>query len=312
MSPARRVAVLLALSLAPLTARAQEPPATDPAYVSNHPHFNDNGALRWSTKLADAQRAALAANRIIFVEYGRKGCVNCRQLCVDVLTNAKIRPRIQALAVGLAADCDKPESEVEKLIKDNLPGAQILPFAGFFTPELQWIAGWTGSTNADALLKVLDEVEKHALVQATPAVAKQLEALVATAQKAVDKEDWKAVLKAVRDAGRLRGRSALRTQLDGFAELAHAWGTAQLEAVVTALAAGGDAAEARKALNAIASRMGPEREADEVKVGLKAIERLVAIRGIEAGSTPDKAVGLRVKASVELKGTRWATLFQPR
>lgn len=37
-----------------------------------HPHFNDGGTLSWSTKLADAQKAAGKAGKLIFVEYGRE------------------------------------------------------------------------------------------------------------------------------------------------------------------------------------------------------------------------------------------------
>jgi hypothetical protein len=39
---------------------------------SPHPHFRDGGVISWSVKLADAQKAAKAANRLIFIEYGRE------------------------------------------------------------------------------------------------------------------------------------------------------------------------------------------------------------------------------------------------
>lgn len=39
---------------------------------SPHPHFRDGGVISWSVKLADAQKAAKAANRVIFIEYGRE------------------------------------------------------------------------------------------------------------------------------------------------------------------------------------------------------------------------------------------------
>lgn len=37
-----------------------------------HPHFNDGGTLSWSTKLAEAQKAANSGDRLIFIEYGRE------------------------------------------------------------------------------------------------------------------------------------------------------------------------------------------------------------------------------------------------
>ena len=37
-----------------------------------HPHFDDGGAIRWYTKLADAQAVAKKEDKIILIEYGRK------------------------------------------------------------------------------------------------------------------------------------------------------------------------------------------------------------------------------------------------
>jgi hypothetical protein len=39
---------------------------------ASHPHFNDGGALPWSTTLADAQKSAAKAGKLIFVEFGRE------------------------------------------------------------------------------------------------------------------------------------------------------------------------------------------------------------------------------------------------
>jgi hypothetical protein len=37
-----------------------------------HPHFDDQGTLSWSTKLSDAQAAARASGKLIFIEFGRE------------------------------------------------------------------------------------------------------------------------------------------------------------------------------------------------------------------------------------------------
>jgi len=37
-----------------------------------HPHFDDRGAVSWFTTLADALVAAKAANKKVFIEYGRE------------------------------------------------------------------------------------------------------------------------------------------------------------------------------------------------------------------------------------------------
>jgi hypothetical protein len=39
--------------------------------AQKHPHFDDGGALQWQTSLAAAKAAASAADKLIFVEYGR-------------------------------------------------------------------------------------------------------------------------------------------------------------------------------------------------------------------------------------------------
>ncbi|MHC4955565.1 MAG: hypothetical protein ACYTGZ_17070 [Planctomycetota bacterium] len=46
--------------------------AGDKAKKSSHPHFNDQGTIRWYTKLADAQAAAKKEGKLVFIEYGRK------------------------------------------------------------------------------------------------------------------------------------------------------------------------------------------------------------------------------------------------
>jgi hypothetical protein len=38
---------------------------------SSHPHFNDHGAVRWHTRLADALAEAKREGKFVFVEYGR-------------------------------------------------------------------------------------------------------------------------------------------------------------------------------------------------------------------------------------------------
>jgi hypothetical protein len=39
---------------------------------SPHPLFKDGGVLSWSTRAADAQRAARGSDRLILIEYGRE------------------------------------------------------------------------------------------------------------------------------------------------------------------------------------------------------------------------------------------------
>ena len=46
--------------------------AGDAPKPAPHPHFDDGGTLAWSTKVADAQAAAKASGKLIFIEYGRE------------------------------------------------------------------------------------------------------------------------------------------------------------------------------------------------------------------------------------------------
>ena len=65
-----RTLALAALAL-PLLAAAAYGLGGD-AKNGGHPHFNDGGALRWHTKLADAQAAAKKEGKLVFIEYGRE------------------------------------------------------------------------------------------------------------------------------------------------------------------------------------------------------------------------------------------------
>ena len=37
----------------------------------SHPHFDDRGAVQWYTRYGDALTAAKAANKLVFIEFGR-------------------------------------------------------------------------------------------------------------------------------------------------------------------------------------------------------------------------------------------------
>ena len=37
-----------------------------------HPHFDDQGVLRWETTLADSLKTAKKQNKLVLVEYGRE------------------------------------------------------------------------------------------------------------------------------------------------------------------------------------------------------------------------------------------------
>ena len=46
--------------------------STSPASAHKHPHFDDRGAHEWFTTFAEAQAAARASRRHLFIEIGRE------------------------------------------------------------------------------------------------------------------------------------------------------------------------------------------------------------------------------------------------
>ena len=65
---------------------------------SAHPHYNDRGTLSWSRNLASAQAAARASDKLIFIEYGREHCGNCKALVQNVLPDPRIRQQLSAIS----------------------------------------------------------------------------------------------------------------------------------------------------------------------------------------------------------------------
>ncbi len=145
------VALLLVLLAAPFA----------PAQAgSSHPYFDDGGTLVWYHRLADAQRAARAEGKLIFIEYGRRRCGSCKVLCNRILPDPRIRSRLSAVAVGLAAECDRPERAVHALFERHLRNAHMLPFAAFITPDGEWVTGFAGSGRTESFLGHLSKAER--------------------------------------------------------------------------------------------------------------------------------------------------------
>jgi len=300
----RRIALatVLGIALALLPVDADGPPPK-----SSHPYFNDQGALAWYSTLEEAKRAALASNKIVFVEYGRKTCVDSQRMCEEIITKDPIRARLSAIAVGLAADCDKPDAELEKLFRAHLAGATATPFVGFVTPDLKWVGGWSGMRWETEFQTTLEEVEKNPMLDASPTATKQLEGMLGVAKKAAEMADWKVVAKAGRDASRIWGRSAARTELIGVVALARTWASEQLAlALKAAQDPFANVLPVRASLNAVAAAFTGEPEAEDAKRGIKAIDRIGSIRNQGDGNEAEAA---RTKALAEFKGTRWEVLF---
>ena len=141
-----------------------------------HPYFQDSGTLDWSTTLDEATAAARSSGRLIFIEYGRLRCGNCKTTVERILPAKGLKARMSALCVGLAAECDTPDPRVEALFAKWLPTASILPFCALVTADLRWVDGWAGLIGADDCARRVAVAEPicarwRALAAATPPCA---------------------------------------------------------------------------------------------------------------------------------------------
>jgi hypothetical protein len=222
-----------------------------------------------------------------------------------VLPSDAVKARLAAFALGLAADCDKPEKEVSEIMQANLPDARTLPFAAFLTHDGKWIAGFSGHKDEAAFLEVLSTAEKSPLLEATEAVRKKLSPLSDKASKAAAGGDWKTVLKAGRDAVDLLGRCEERVKLDTAVSAARAWAEEQLAAAVAkATPDVADFAGARSLLSAVKKQFTDEPEQADAEKGLKAITVL------ERWSKSETVLPTtREKTAADYAGTRWEALL---
>jgi hypothetical protein len=225
-----------------------------------------------------------------------------------VLPSKAVKERIAPLAVGLAADCDSPESEVEQIMAKNLSGANTLPFAGFLTHDLKWVSGFSGYKDEAAFAAFVESAEKSPLLEATEAVRKKLAELAAKAGKAAEKGEWKAVLAAGREADATSGRCPDRAALAEAVKKARAWAEERFGEAIAVAREGKDLAEARKALEAVRKQFSGEPEAAEADAGFKALTRLGNIRAMEEKKSGDPKA-LREKAAKDHEGSRWAAVF---
>jgi thioredoxin-related protein len=108
-----------------------------------HPHFDDRGTLDWHTDHAQALAAARAAHKIVFIEFGREACGQCRALVQSVVPHPPIAALLREHFVALASDCDEAEPEVEALAA-QLEDAQMLPFVLFADAQGNFLEGTSG------------------------------------------------------------------------------------------------------------------------------------------------------------------------
>lgn len=122
-----------------------------------HPHFDDRGTLDWHTRWDEALAAAQRENKLVFVEFGREACGQCRALVQGVVPHAQIAPLLQAGFVALASDCDDAEPQVEELAQ-QLEDAYMLPFVMFADAQGRFLRGLSGAVNPLSFKRELEQL----------------------------------------------------------------------------------------------------------------------------------------------------------
>ncbi|HPF15505.1 MAG: thioredoxin family protein [Planctomycetes bacterium] len=122
-----------------------------------HPHFDDHGTLDWFQTLEGAVDEAKRTGRLIFMEFGRKACSQCRSLVEAIVPRPDVAELLQNHFVALAADADGEDDAILRLAS-QLPDAMMLPFVIFADAEGQFLEGYSGSASAPYLLKTLNRL----------------------------------------------------------------------------------------------------------------------------------------------------------
>lgn len=283
--------------------------AMGPLSSQRHPHFDDGGALEWHTTLAAAKAAAGNSDKLIFVQYGRQACGNCRVLLESVLAAEAIKKNIGELAIGYAVDCDAPDSDIGALLRSKIPNAKMLPFIGFLTPAGEWIDGASGFQEIEDMTALVARAAGSPLRNAKPEVRAALVKPAAGVTAAADKSDWKTVLAAARVAKQSTGRCPERTTIEAAEKKARDYAVAEFTAVLQAAGVSKDLAPLRKRVTALKTPFAGEPEAADCDVGLKALQKLQFVRDAEARGNPQK--DLRTRTAAEFQGSRWFDLFGP-
>src|SRR5262249_8501268 len=150
------------------------------------------------------------------IEFGRQKCGNCRAFVEKVVPDPRIRARLGAVAVGLAAEADPPsrDPQVENLLGEHLVNAKTLPFVGIVTADLEWIAGYSGNRSAGLFVEQLAAAEASPLRPANAETRAKLAPLAERARAALAKDDRAGAIAAIHAGDAYRGKCEERDALE--------------------------------------------------------------------------------------------------
>lgn len=130
------------------------------AGAGSHPHFNDRGAVRWHTRLSDALEEAKREGKLVFIEYGRYACGNCRALVEGIIPQESIAALLNEKFVCLASDCDHAEPEVRAIGARHMAYARALPFCLYLDSDGGFLHGSQGGLSVYSFREDLERVSK--------------------------------------------------------------------------------------------------------------------------------------------------------
>ncbi len=119
-----------------------------------HPHFDDRGTLDWHSRFDSAQAQAKNEKKLLFIEFGREQCSNCRTLVQNAVPHGEVAPILARHFIALASDCDDAEDAVQDL-SERLPDATMLPFLLLADSEGRFLVGSEGAQGPRALKELL-------------------------------------------------------------------------------------------------------------------------------------------------------------
>ena len=130
-----------------------QPTAAKPSYGASEVH----GGFTWYRKFSDAQAEARRTGKAIFCMSTKAQCTICEKIKNESVPGAL--SAMQAKSVGYLYDIYDPEDrEVDRVLRKGLPGATIMPLAGWVTPERTWITGFSGWQTASNVRNFLSRV----------------------------------------------------------------------------------------------------------------------------------------------------------
>ncbi|MFT4647841.1 MAG: thioredoxin-related protein [Planctomycetota bacterium] len=124
---------------------------------NSHPHFDDQGAHNWFVTLEGGIEQAKRSGRMIFVEFGRKACPDCRKLVESLLVDDSVSEKLSSNFVTVAADADSDDESIMQLIM-QVENATTLPYVMFTDAEGQLLHGFSGPCSAADLVEIMDRL----------------------------------------------------------------------------------------------------------------------------------------------------------